>query len=286
MQVIEGVYVANVTPFREDPPYSLDVGAYLSHVDWLSEKGVRGIVPFGTNGEGPSVGLREKLQVLEALFEREPQIQVIPAMMEGNLPETLEMVHALEDYPATTVLVLPPYYQKPVTVEGLVRFYEPVLEASRHPIIVYHIPKYTVHIPEEVVIGLPVWGAKDSEGEPAYTESLLNGGKGVLLGTEDHLWQKLGLGAPEIISTLANFVPEEMLEMYETVRSGDEEQGRALSERLQQMRAMTKEYTSVSVLKKLAAARHGVSLGTVRPPLVPAPSDYAPEPVLELAEVV
>ena len=284
MPAIEGVYAANVTPFREDPPYSLDVDAYLGHVDWLSDKGVQGIVPFGTNGEGPSVGLREKLQVLEALFDREPRIQVIPAVMEGNLPETLEMVHALADYPATAVLVLPPYYQKPVTAEGLVRYYEPVLKASRHPIIVYHIPKYAVHVPEEVVTGLPVWGAKDSGGEPRYTEALLKAGKGVLLGSEDDLWHKLGLGVPGVISALANFIPEEMLEMYEKVRSGDEIQGRTLSERLQEVRAMTKEYTSASVLKKLAEARHGVPLGTVRPPLLPAPADYSPGPVLELAE--
>jgi 4-hydroxy-tetrahydrodipicolinate synthase len=286
MQMIEGVYVPNVTPFREDFSYSLDVEAYLAHVDWLSEKGVRGVVPFGTNGEGPSVALREKLQVLEALFEREPPVQILPAVMQGNLPETLEMLRALEEYPATAVLVLPPYYHKPVAAEGLTRFYEPVLETTRHPVIVYHIPKYAIPVPEEVVAGLSVWGAKDSGGEPGYTEALLSAGMGVLLGTEDDLWQKLNLGAPGIISALANFVPEEILEMHEKVRSGDEDEGKALSEKLQRVRAMTKEYTSAALLKKLAEARHGVSLGTVRPPLTPAPADYAPEPVLELAEVV
>src|SRR3712207_8942336 len=60
--------------------------------------GVRGVVPFGTNGEGPSVTLREKLRVLEALFERDLPIQIIPTVMQGNLPETLEMVEALDGY--------------------------------------------------------------------------------------------------------------------------------------------------------------------------------------------
>src|SRR3712207_8767998 len=53
--MIEGVYVANVTPFRDDASLSLGVGAYLEHVRWLGEQGVRGMVPFGTNGEDPSV---------------------------------------------------------------------------------------------------------------------------------------------------------------------------------------------------------------------------------------
>jgi dihydrodipicolinate synthase/N-acetylneuraminate lyase len=280
MQAIEGVYVANVTPFKDDASLAVDVDSYLAHVSWLKEMGVRGVVPFGTNGEGPSVTLREKLRVLEALFERGPSIQIIPAVMQGNLPDTLEMVEALEGFPATAVLVLPPYYFKPATAEGLKRFFEPVLETSSHPVIVYHVPKYAVPVPEEVVTGLPVWGVKDSGGEPGYAETLLKEGKGVLIGTEDDLWQRLNTGAQGAISALANFVPEKILEMHEKVNMGDEVGGKALSEELQEARAMTKEYASAAVLKKLAEARHGVPMGTVRPPFVPLPADYDPEPVL------
>ncbi len=280
MQAIEGVYVANVTPFKDDASLTVDVDSYLAHVSWLSEMGVRGIVPFGTNGEGPSMTLHEKLRVLEALFERDTSVQVIPAVMQGNLPETLEMVEALEQYPVAAVLVLPPYYFKPATAEGLKRFFEPVLEATRHAEIFYHIPKYAVPIPEEVVTGLPVWGVKDSGGEPGYAEGLLGRGKGVLIGTEDDLWQRLNTGAQGAISALANFIPEEIVEMNRRVREGDEGGGRALSEKLQKARAMTKEYASAAVLKKLAEARHGAPMGTVRPPFVPLPADYDPEPAL------
>jgi dihydrodipicolinate synthase/N-acetylneuraminate lyase len=280
MQKVEGVYVANVTPFNDDASLSVSVDSYLAHVSWLEEMGVRGIVPFGTNGEGPSVTLQEKLRVLEALFDQDLSVQVIPAVMQGNLPETLEMVEALNGYPVAAVLVLPPYYFKPASAEGLERFYEPVLEASRHPVIVYHIPKYAVPVPEEVVTGLPVWGVKDSGGEPGYAEAVLEAGKGVLIGTEDDLWQRLNTGAQGAISALANFIPEEILQMSRMVASGDEAGGKALSEKLQQARAMTKEYASPAILKKLAEARHGAPMGTVRPPFVPLPADYDPEPVL------
>jgi dihydrodipicolinate synthase/N-acetylneuraminate lyase len=280
MQDIEGVYVANVTPFRDDASLSVDVDSYLAHVSWLGEMGVRGVVPFGTNGEGPSVTLREKLRVLEDLFERDLSIQIIPTVMQGNLPETMEMVEALDGYPATAVLVLPPYYFKPASAEGLKRFFEPVLGATSHPVIAYHVPKYAVPVPEEVVTGLPVWGVKDSGGEAGYAEALLEEGKGVLIGTEDDLWQRLNIGAQGAISALANFIPEKVLEMHEKAKSGDEAGGRALSEDLQKARAMTKEYASAAVLKKLAEARHGAPMGTVRPPFVPLPADYDPEPVL------
>ena len=282
MLEIEGVYVANVTPFRDDS-LAVDDEAYLEHVSWLAEMGVRGIVPFGTNGEGPSVTLGEKLRVLEALFGRGFPLQVIPAVMQNNLPETVEMLRALEDYPATAVLVLPPYYFKPVEPEGMVRFYELALAATGHTAIVYHIPKYAVPVPPKVVRALPVWGVKDSGGEEGYAEAVLEGGKGVLLGTEDGLWRRLDTGAQGVISALANFIPEEVLELYERHGRGDEAGGVSLSERLQKARAMTKEYASPAVLKKLAQARHGTPMGTVRPPFVPIPADYDPEPALEVS---
>jgi dihydrodipicolinate synthase/N-acetylneuraminate lyase len=281
MQEIEGVYVANVTPFRDDGTLAVDEEAYLEHVAWLAEMGVRGVVPFGTNGEGPSVTLGEKLQVLEALFGRGFPLQIIPAVMQSNLPETLEMLRVLEDYPATAVLVLPPYYFKPVEPEGMVRFYEPVLGATDHTTIVYHIPKYAVPVPERVVKELPVWGVKDSGGDEGYAESVLQDGKGVLLGTEDDLWRKLGTGAQGVISALANFIPEEVLALYEKHGEGDKAEGTALSEKLQKARAMTKEYASPAVLKKLAEARHGARMGTVRPPFVPVPAAYDPNPALQ-----
>ncbi len=53
--LLEGVYVANVTPFADDDRFSIDVEAYLAHVHWLAGHGVTGVVPFGTNGEGPSI---------------------------------------------------------------------------------------------------------------------------------------------------------------------------------------------------------------------------------------
>jgi dihydrodipicolinate synthase/N-acetylneuraminate lyase len=280
MREIEGVYVANVTPIKNDASLSVDVDSYLAHVSWLAEMGVRGVVPFGTNGEGPSLTLGEKLRILDELFARDHPLQVIPAVMQGNLPDTLEMVEALDGYPATAVLVLPPYYFKPASPEGLRRFFEPVLERTGHPVILYHIPKYAVPVPEEVVTRLPVWGVKDSGGEAGYAEAVLGGGKGVLIGTEDDLWRRLNGGAQGAISALANFIPEQIVEMHERVRSGDEAGGRALSERLQEARAMTKEYASAAVLKRLAEARHGAPMGTVRPPFVPLPGDYDPEPAL------
>lgn len=283
---MSGVYVANVSPFREDTAFTLDEEAYLKHVRWLGENGVQGVVPFGTNGEGPSVTLREKLRVLGALFDRQLPVEVIPTVAQGNVPETLEMLKAVDEFPAEAVLVLPPYYFKPIAVEGLLRFYESVFEATRHHVILYHIPKYALPIPVEVVKAFPAWGVKDSGGEPGYAEALIAAGKGVFIGTEDNLWQRLNLGASGMVSALANFIPELIVGMYESVKARDEARGKTLSEKLQKVRSMTKEHNSIALLKKFAEARHGMSLGTVRPPLTSTPQDYDTQRVLRAAGVM
>jgi len=279
--IIRGVYVASVTPFTASG--EIDLAALVGHGKWLASRGVQGIVFFGTNGEGPSIALAEKRRALEHLFARGWSCQIVPAVMEGNLPETVELVRAIADLPAAAVLVLPPYYFKPPHHDGLRRFFEPVLAAARQPVILYHIPKYAVSVPPELVAALDVWGVKDSGGERGYAEAVRAAGKNVLVGTEDDLWPRLTTGAAGMISALANAVPERILEIYALAQRGDAGAGIPLSQRLQQIRALTKEYAAPAVLKRLAEARHGLPMGSVRPPLLPAPEGYDPRPILRLA---
>jgi dihydrodipicolinate synthase/N-acetylneuraminate lyase len=274
---LRGVYVANVTPFRVDSARSIDVTAYREHVAWLANHGVDGVVPFGTNGEGPSVATHEKSDVLEALAGDDVVVDsgigILPTVAEGNLTDTVALLERINDLPVVAVLVLPPYYFKPVGAEGLRAFYERVLEVSRHAVLAYHIPKYAVPVPVELVTSLPLWGVKDSDGKPEYSTAVRASGRGVFLGTEDDLPGRL----PQVegcISALANIVPEQVVELYRRVAAGENAEARELSEHLQRVRALTKEYASPGLLKLLAQARHGNPMGTVRPPLVPVPGSY------------
>ncbi|WP_159961599.1 dihydrodipicolinate synthase family protein [Blastococcus haudaquaticus] len=271
--VLQGVYAANVTPFRDDDRFSIDVDAYLGHVRWLAASGVTGVIPFGTNGEGPSIATHEKRAVLDALVPAAGSLHVVPTVAEGNLPDTLDLLAYLDDLPVRAVLVLPPYYFKPVSAEGLRLFYDRVLAATRHPVVMYHIPKYAVPLPVDLVTGLPAWGVKDSGGEAGFAEAVHGAGKGVLVGTEDDLPGRLPT-AQGSISALANIVPEQVVALYRHVREGRRAEAAALSAHLQQVRAMTKEYVSAGVLKRVAEARHGHPMGTVRPPLEPLPPSF------------
>ena len=266
-----GVYAANVTPFRSD--YSLDVEAYLRHVAWLADHGVSGVAAFGTNGEGPSVSTEEKVGVLEALVDAGLDLDVVPVLTEGNLPDTLRLLDRVNDLPVGGVLVLPPYYFRPVSGDGLRAFYGRVCEVSQHPVLVYHIPRYSVPVPAEVVASLPVWGVKNSAGDPAYSEAVRDAGLEVMVGTEDDLVRDLP-DSHGAISALANIVPEQMVEVHQRILAGDAEGAAALSAHLRDVAELITTHDSPGILKVLAQAQHGISMGTVRPPLLPPPPSY------------
>ena len=280
--VLEGVFVANVTPFRDDERFSIDVDSYLAHIRWLAGHGVTGVVPFGTNGEGPSVSAAEKRTVLDALYAETTPLQVVATVAEANLPDTLDQLAYLEDLPVTAVMVLPPYYFKPVQPAGLRLFYDRVLAATSHPVVLYHIPKYAIAIPPELVTALPAWGVKDSGGEAGYAQTVYAAGKGVLVGTEDDLPKRLQTASGSI-SALANIVPEQVVALYGSVRAGRADEAEAMSAHLQKVRQMTKEYTSPAILKRVAQQRHGHPMGTVRPPLMSVPESFDAATAAELA---
>ncbi len=276
-----GVYVALLTPFRRNG--AVDLEAYLAHAGWLAEKGVSGLVVFGTNGEGPSLSLKEKLEALERLLSLNLPLKIVPSLMEGNLPQTLEGLQVINDLPVEKILVLPPYYYKPPSPEGLKAFFQRVLEASRHPLVLYHIPKYAVPIPTTLVALEGVWGVKDSGGEEGYADAILSLGKGVWVGTEDSLWDRIQK-TQGIVSALANFAPEALVHLWKLMEAGQEEKGKQLSRLLGEIRSRIKVAGSPAALKRLAEARHGIPMGGVRPPLVE--EGKAPMEVLSLLEEV
>ena len=63
----EGVFPAIPTQFKED--LSIDIEATQKHTEALLNNGIHGIVMLGTIGEGTSLTLSEKVEVLRATVE-------------------------------------------------------------------------------------------------------------------------------------------------------------------------------------------------------------------------
>jgi 4-hydroxy-tetrahydrodipicolinate synthase len=277
--VISGVYVPLLTPF--DQQGKVDIGAYGAYAQWMISRGVDGLVPFGSTGEGPSLSQRERLDVLATLPDAVPGASLIPAVTESSLDAVLDFVAAANDLPATAIMVLPPYYFRPLAADDLQRFIEPVLAASRHPVLLYHIPQFGPPVPVEALTALAgpkLWGVKDSGGDIANTKAVLATGANALVGSERTLVEAVGLGAAGGICGLANLLPEHLLAAYAAAKAGEPGRGDTLLapalDFLQQLidACPGSPVAWIPVAKQLAGQRSGIDLGGVRPPIPPAPS--------------
>jgi 4-hydroxy-tetrahydrodipicolinate synthase len=286
--VISGVFVPMLTAFA--PGGGADPAASADHARWLVAAGVDGLVPFGTSGEGPSLSVREKRAVLDALFAAVPGTPVVPAITESSLDSALQLVEAANDGPATAIMLLPPYYFRPLGDDGLRRYVAQVAAASRHPVLLYHIPEFGPPVPVPVLAELPVWGVKDSGGDLAYTRAALEAGKQVMVGAEHVIVDAIRAGAAGSIPGLANVLPEHLVAGVAAARAGDTEaadqiMGRALKFR-DEMLAALGPLEWMSAMKLLAQSRHGVDLGGVRAPLPAAPAQIADEFGPRLADLL
>jgi 4-hydroxy-tetrahydrodipicolinate synthase len=260
---VGGVIPAVVTPFAPGGG-EVDLDALDAHVRWLYERGIRCIAPLGTNGEGPSLSLRERCAVIERLAER--PLTLLPGTGATSLPETIELSRFALDHGVAGVMVAPPSYFS-AERDGVVRYYAALLDAlpATARVFLYHVPAYTgVPIALEDVAALRtnygqrVAGVKDSGGSVEYSKALLGiDGLIVLSGSDGTVADAVRAGVHGVVSALANAVPELVIAVAE---------GRAEQAQLSKLREATKAVPQRAALKALVAARAGLPRAAVRPP--------------------
>ncbi|HUQ91171.1 MAG TPA: dihydrodipicolinate synthase family protein [Bryobacteraceae bacterium] len=111
---------------------------YLAH---LAAGGADGVLVMGTTGEFSSFSIRERKLSLESTIRHRGGLSVMCQIGASNIPETLELLDHATVTGADSVLVLPPYYYKNPSLEGLAAFFEPVLRTAKLPVLLYNIPQ-------------------------------------------------------------------------------------------------------------------------------------------------
>jgi dihydrodipicolinate synthase/N-acetylneuraminate lyase len=161
------LYVAAVTPC--DSKLNFDPAIYRDLMPFFKERGADGVVVLGTTGEFPSFSVAERKRVAEVALKHRSGLRMIVQVGTPNLPETLELLNHAQANGADGVLVIPPFYYKNPTLDPLVKHYSAVLEASKVPVYLYHIPGTSaVPISHELLHKLEHYpnlaGIKDSTG--------------------------------------------------------------------------------------------------------------------------
>jgi 4-hydroxy-tetrahydrodipicolinate synthase len=192
--------------------------------------------------------------------------------------------HAVE-HGAGGVLMLPPFYYKGVTDEGIFRAVAESIERvgdERLQVYLYHIPPmavtgFTLSLIERLINAYPetVVGIKDSSGDLNNLQAILDAfpGFGTFAGTEKFLLQTLRSGGAGTITAMANIIPAEIAYLYDNWESPEAD---AIQADLNALREATVGLQPICALKEIVAAWRGDSeWRRVRPPLAPLSMEKA-----------
>ena len=275
---ITGVLSPVVTPFKAD--LSPDPERFVKQCRWLLSQDV-GLAVFGTNSEANSLSTDEKVDLLDRLVGA----GVDPArMMPGTgccaLTDSVRLTAHAMKLGCGGALMLPPFYYKGVSDDGLFRNFAEIIERvgdRRLRIYLYHIPPVsqvaiTLPLIERLLKAYPgiVAGAKDSSGDwnntKAYIDNFAGQGFDVFPGSETFLLQGMRAGGLGCISATANVNPGAIARLFATWQAADADKQQ---ERLNEIRGIFARNPMIPALKAAIAHYGGdAAWATVRPPLV------------------
>lgn len=277
--VLRGIFAPTLTPVRAD--LSPDVERWITFCKQLLADGCHGLCPFGTTSEANSFGISERMEMLEQLVAAgAPAAQLMPGTGTSAIPDTVRLTSHAVKLGCSGVLLLPPFYYKGVSDDGIFRAVAEVIERvgeTRLRVYLYHIPPvaqvgFSLALIERLVKAYPqtVVGIKDSSGDWNNLQAILTNfpGFGAFTGSERFLLDTLKLGGAGSINAVANLIAPLQRRLYEAWE-GNDEKAAGLQEAVNQMRPVFKDMPAIPALKQLLAhVRQDPNWVNLRPPFV------------------
>lgn len=268
-----GLSCAIATPFGSAG--NIDLARLTRHAQWCLAEGCDSVTLFGTTGEGFSLSLNERGEVLEAFRQAgfDMRRQVCAGIMATSVEEAAAQAAKALSSNVKALLLAPPFYLKGVGDDGVFAWHSALFDAlgdKARDVILYHLPYHTgvaitLDLIERLRAAFPsvICGVKDSAGEWHHTEQLLarHGDVAILVGDERHLARAVRQGGQGSICGIANAQAELLRPM---VHEGREEP------RINKLVELVLSLPVLPAIKGLVAHRTGdTGWLDVRPPLVP-----------------
>jgi 4-hydroxy-tetrahydrodipicolinate synthase len=229
-QRIRGVLAPVATPFN--PDLSPDSKRFIAHCRWLLSQNC-GLAPFGTTSEANSMSAKERMTLLDALVAAgiDP-LRMMPGTGCCSIAETRELTRHAVNHACAGVLMLPPFFYKNVSEEGLYSYFSEVVQRvgdARLRIYLYHIPPVAIvginpKLVERLLKAYPIAiaGMKDSSGDWNNTKTFLAFSASgrvartfdVFVGSESFLLANMRNGGVGTISATANVNPAAIHQLY------------------------------------------------------------------------
>lgn len=274
----QGIWPAMLTPL--DAQLNIDHPKLAAHALSLIGAGCGGVTIFGTTGEGPSFSFQERKQAVEQLITNGvPAERIMVSTSCAAVTETLELTRHAVDLGVHGCLVLPPFFFKGISDEGILNGYVQIIESVNRKdwrLYLYHIPQVIgVNLSHGVIAELLkrypgiIAGIKDSSCDRTHSVALAQAFMPpltVYVGFEPDLPTMGPLGSTGAISGLANFMPRIVHRMVlESTAPGTAHD----AQRVQTILDLLKPHSLMPALKSVMATLHNdPSWLRVRAPLV------------------
>jgi 4-hydroxy-tetrahydrodipicolinate synthase len=237
---------------------------------------------FGTTGEGPSFSPKERETLLRSVRvyrQQVPGFKLLAGTGTPSLSETIDLTKLAFDIGYDGVVVLPPYYFRKATDEGLFNWFSELIRkavpANKY-LLGYHIPSVTgVGFSLDLIARLkdafPVQfaGIKDSSHDEAFAVELGNRfGKDLLVlnGTDSLLHHALKNHAQGAITAPANLISADLREIWDLYQAGKDPS--EVQVRVSEQRHILEKYMPFPVvLKALMPRLFELPRWSVKPPL-------------------
>lgn len=273
---LQGIIVPIVTPFTADG--ELDTGAVKPLVDYLIARGVSGLFPGGTTGEGFLLSFAERKKLAEAVVDAAAgRARVVVHAGTTTTADTLDLTLHAHAVGADAVAIIPPFVYHHSDA-ALLQHYKSVAQCvPEFPIYLYNFPAISNNaLSADLILSLMneapnVLGMKDSSGSLevlAQVVAATDGRFNAINGGDGQALMALAMGFDGCVSGNANVVPELMVSLYESVAAGDLAQARVQQQRLNRVRDLLGDGGNLALFKGMLA-RRGVMVGGVRAPQMP-----------------
>ena len=281
MSSIKGVFSAAATPVNAD--LTPDHGALVAHSRQLLADGLHGVALLGSTGEANSFSAAERMAMLEAVVKGGvPAEALLPGTGLCALPETIALTRHALGLGVTKVVMLPPFYYKGVSDQGLYDAYSHVIDSiadDRLQVILYHIPPISqVPLSLDLIGRLlekyprTIAGVKDSGGQLDNMIAMVQRfpSLAVLAGADPLLLPLLQNGGSGCITATSNLAGKQLRTVFDKFADASAAaEVEAAQKRIVALREASNSFPQIPTIKAMVARRYGAA-GWVntRPPLV------------------
>lgn len=257
-----GVYAALATP-RPQNSVEADAAALFDYLDLVQNRGVDGIVLFGSTGEFVHFDVTERMRVL-MLAKKRCRMPLLVNVAHSTLAGAIELAEDAMAVGVAGLLLMPPYYfhYSGCQIAEFYRQFSKEVDGKAR-VYLYNIPQFTNAIPPEIIDDLLASGAfagiKDSSGDWELFERLLalkaNHPFQLMVGNDAIYRRARPMGADGIVSGVAAALPELLVKLERAIVSENEEGANELDARLQEFLGWLNRFPAPVGIKIAATAR-------------------------------